>query len=489
MADAGGTRPEPVRIRSEADRRLRHPVHVVWELTLACNLRCAHCGSRAGRPRSDELTTDEIRSIVAELAALGTREISLIGGEAFLRRDWLDIIRAVAESGIKCGLQTGGRALSRAKIEAAVAAGLSSAGVSVDGNEAVHDRLRGVPGSFRQALTAIEEFARAGLTPSCNTQINRLSAPVLEETYEAIYAAGARMWQIQLTVPAGNAAEQVDLILQPWQIPETYDTLARLFERGRKSGFRLFSGNNIGYFGPYEHLWRTMTDEPAYWDGCGAAESGMAIEADGVVKGCPSLHKGEYGGGNIRDHGSLTEIWLAMQESVRPNVERPAWGFCGTCYYKSVCKSGCTWTAGSILGVPGNNPMCDHRARTLREAGLRERFEQVRAAPGEPFDQGLWRLALETLDGVELPESAYPVSKQPRNPDGEILLCRGCGHYSFAGDDGCMKCGAALVAERPRGDFAGPGEMEAVLARLAALDEAHARRLAEIRASRSVPAE
>jgi radical SAM protein with 4Fe4S-binding SPASM domain len=486
MADAGGARPEPVRIRSEADRRLRHPVHVVWELTLACNLRCAHCGSRAGRPRSDELTTDEIRSIVAELAALGTREISLIGGEAYLRRDWLDIIRAVAESGIKCGLQTGGRALTRAKIEAAVAAGLSSAGVSVDGNEEVHDRLRGVPGSFRQALTAIEEFARAGITPSSNTQVNRLSAPVLEETYEAIYAAGARMWQIQLTVPAGNAADQVDLILQPWQIPETYDTLARLFERGRKAGLRLFSGNNIGYFGPYEHLWRTMTDEPAYWDGCGAAESGMAIEADGVVKGCPSLHKGEYGGGNIRD-GSLTEIWLAMQESVRPNVERPAWGFCGTCYYKSVCKSGCTWTAGALLGVPGNNPMCDHRARTLREAGLRERFEQVSAAPDEPFAQGLWRLALETLDGVELPESAYPPSKQPKNPDGEITLCRGCGHYSFAGDDGCMKCGAPLMAELPRGDFAGPQEMEAVLARLAALDAEHERRLAGIRARQGRP--
>jgi radical SAM protein with 4Fe4S-binding SPASM domain len=307
----------------------------------------------------------------------------------------------------------------------------------------VHDRLRGVPGSFRQALTAIEEFARAGITPGSNTQVNRLSAPVLEETYEHIYAAGARMWQIQLTVPAGNAAEQVDLILQPWQIPETYDTLARLFERGRKAGFRLFSGNNIGYFGPYEHLWRTMTDEPAYWDGCGAAESGMAIEADGVVKGCPSLHKGEYGGGNIRD-GSLTDIWLAMQASVRPNVERPAWGFCGTCYYKSVCKSGCTWTAGALLGVPGNNPMCDHRARTLRDAGLRERFEQVSAAPDEPFAQGLWRLALETLDGAPLPESAYPVSPQPRDPNGDILLCRKCGHYSFAGDDGCMKCGAPL---------------------------------------------
>ena len=480
MATQAAERTEPVRVRSLLDRRMRHPVHVVWELTLACNLRCAHCGSRAGRPRSDELSLDEIKSVVAGLAELGTREISLIGGEAYLRRDWLDIIKAVSDAGIRCGLQTGGRALTRAKIEAAVAAGLDSAGVSVDGTEEVHDRLRGVPGSFRQALNAISELARAGIKPGCNTQINRLSAPVLEETFDQIYAAGARLWQIQLTVPAGNAAEQADLILQPWQIPDVYDTLAKLFEKGRKSGFRLFAGNNIGYFGPHEHLWRTMTDEPAYWDGCGAAESGMAIEADGVIKGCPSLHKGEYGGGNVRD-APLAEIWSAMQASVRPNVERPAWGFCGGCYYRSVCRAGCTWTAGAIMGVPGNNPMCDHRARTLRAAGVRERFEQVAAAPGEPFDLAQWRLVAETLDGAPLPEGAYPTSPQPRDPDGDILLCRHCGHYSFAGDDGCMACGAPLEAEPPPGDFAGVEEIESLLRGLAALDADHARRLAEIR--------
>ena len=478
MTDARS--PEPVRVRSALDIERRHPVHVVWELTLACNLRCAHCGSRAGRPRGDELTLDEIRAVIAELAMLGTREISLIGGEAYLRRDWLDIIRAVADAGIRCGLQTGGRALSREKIEAAVAAGLHSAGVSVDGTEAVHDRLRGVPGSYRQALTAISEFARAGITPGCNTQINALSAPVIEETFEAIYAAGARLWQIQLTVPAGNAAEQTDLILQPWQIPDVYDRLARLFETGRRRGFRLFAGNNIGYYGPHEHLWRTMTDEPAYWDGCGAADTGMAIEADGAIKGCPSLHKGEYGGGNVRD-APLGQLWAAMQHNARPNVERPAWGFCGGCYYRSVCKSGCTWMAGAILGRPGNNPMCDHRARTLRAHGLRERFEQVAPAPGEPFDLAKWRLALETLDGAAVPEAAYPPSPQPNDPHGAILLCRRCGHYSFEGDDGCVNCGAPLAAEPPA-DRGAATEVRALLANLAMLDAAHPVRLAAIRA-------
>jgi radical SAM protein with 4Fe4S-binding SPASM domain len=478
-------RREPVRIRSALDRELLHPVHVVWELTLACNLRCAHCGSRAGRPRSDELSLDEIRRVVAELAALGTREISLIGGEAFMRRDWLDIIRAVADAGIKCGLQTGGRALSRAKIEAAVAAGLDSAGVSVDGTEEIHDRLRGVPGSYRQALNAITEFGRAGIKPGCNTQVNRLSAPVLEETFDAIYAAGARLWQIQLTVPAGNAAEQTDLILQPWQIPDVYDTLARLFEKGRRGGFRLFSGNNIGYFGPHEHLWRTMTDEPAYWNGCGAAETGMAIEADGAIKGCPSLHKGEYGRGNVRE-APLAELWAAMNRKVRPKIEHEAWGFCGGCYYRSVCKSGCTWMSDAILGRAGNNPMCDHRARSLRAAGLRERFEQVAPAPGEPFDVAKWRLQLETLDGAPVSEGAWPPSPQPNDPNGAILLCHACNHYSFEGDAGCVNCGAPLVAEAPA-DAAAAGDVGAMLDRLAALDAAHARRLAAIRAAARAP--
>jgi radical SAM protein with 4Fe4S-binding SPASM domain len=470
---------EPVRVRSDDDRALRHPVHVVWEITLACNLRCAHCGSRAGRPRRDELSLDEIRSVVTQLAELGTREVSLIGGEAHLRRDWLDIIRAVADAGIKCGLQTGGRAMTRPKIEAAVAAGLTSAGVSVDGTEAVHDRLRGVPGSFRQALAALAEFRRAGILPGCNTQINRLSAPVLEETYEQIYEAGARLWQIQLTVPAGNAAEQEDLILQPWQIPDTYDTLARLFERGRREGFRLFSGNNIGYYGPYEHLWRTMTSEPAYWDGCGAAETGLAIEADGAIKGCPSLHKGDYGGGNVRE-APLADLWAAMRDSVRPKIERPAWGYCGRCYYRSVCKSGCTWTSGAILGAPGNNPLCDHRARTLRAAGLRERFEQIAPALGEPFDQGLWKLIVETADGTEVGEDAYPPAPVPVDPEAPMALCRDCGHYSFARDERCVACAAPLEEEAAPDPDAGVAVLSA-MDRIAALEAEHALRLARLR--------
>src|SRR5262249_26848741 len=141
-----GKRRLPRRLPTNEDASGRVPVHVVWELTLACNLRCAHCGSRAGRKRTDELSTEECLDIVRQLAELGTRQITLIGGEAYLRKDWLVIVKAIADAGIHCGIQSGARALTEERIRAAKEAGLGTLGVSIDGPREIHDRQRGVSG-------------------------------------------------------------------------------------------------------------------------------------------------------------------------------------------------------------------------------------------------------------------------------------------------------------------------------------------------------
>ena len=59
--------PMPARIRTDDDYRNFVPVHVVWEITLACDLKCLHCGSRAGRRRPDELSTAECLDVVEHL--------------------------------------------------------------------------------------------------------------------------------------------------------------------------------------------------------------------------------------------------------------------------------------------------------------------------------------------------------------------------------------------------------------------------------------
>src|SRR6516162_9416784 len=60
-----------------------HPAYVVWELTLACDQPCTHCGSRAGDARPTELSTEAALKVVDQLAAAGAREVVLIGGEAY----------------------------------------------------------------------------------------------------------------------------------------------------------------------------------------------------------------------------------------------------------------------------------------------------------------------------------------------------------------------------------------------------------------------
>jgi MoaA/NifB/PqqE/SkfB family radical SAM enzyme len=87
---------DPLTAEARQVDRQHRPIYAVWEITLACDLACRHCGSRAGRQRPDELSTAEALDLVAQMAALGVKEVTLIGGEAYLRDDWLEIVRAMS---------------------------------------------------------------------------------------------------------------------------------------------------------------------------------------------------------------------------------------------------------------------------------------------------------------------------------------------------------------------------------------------------------
>jgi Y-X(10)_GDL-associated radical SAM protein len=389
----------PKRYLSAEDARNFTPVHVVWEITLACDLKCMHCGSRAGRVRNRELSTEECLDLVRQFARLGTREITLIGGEAYLRKDWLRIISEITANGIQCTLQSGGLHLTDERLRQAADAGLRAAGVSIDGLRELHDRLRGVPGSFDRAFEVLHNGPRYGLTTSVNTQITSQVMPQLAEMQKLFIEAGARHWQVQLTVAMGRAADNPELLLQPYELLELMPLLADLYRKGVDQGLLMQPGNNIGYYGPYESLWRGSGDDRIYWDGCNAGQNTVGIEADGTIKGCPSLPTNAYAGGNIRDL-TARQIWEGSAEIgyTRNRTVADLWGFCRSCYYADVCRAGCTWTTHTLFGRPGNNPFCHHRALELAAHGLRERIVQVEAPPGVPFDHGKFELVLETVD-------------------------------------------------------------------------------------------
>lgn len=365
--------------------RAARPGYVVWELTLKCDLACVHCGSRAGKARPDELSTAEALALVEQLAKLGTREVTLIGGEAYLHEGWLEIVAALHGHGIEVGLLTGGRGMTLARAEAAKRAGATTISVSVDALEATHDFLRGRRGSYASALAAIEHAKAAGLRVSANTQIALPALREIEPMFEGLLERGIAAWQVSMTVPMGRAADRPEILLDPYRVIEVLPMLARLTRSAKALGVGIFPGNDIGYFGPFESELRPH----GHRSPCSAGVLGMGIEADGAIKGCPSLPSSDYVGGNVRD-AALVDIWERAEplRFARKRGVDSLWGYCASCYYAEACLGGCSWTAHVLFGKTGNNPYCHHRALELLREGMRERIVQVARAPGEPFDFG-----------------------------------------------------------------------------------------------------
>jgi radical SAM protein with 4Fe4S-binding SPASM domain len=197
---------------------------------------------------------------------------------------------------------------------------------------------------------------------------------------------------VQLTVAMGNAADNDELLIQPYDLLTLMPLLASLHQKGRHQNLQVIPGNNIGFFGPYEALWQRR------YGGCVAGDNVMGLEADGSIKGCPSLPTERYGGGNVREL-SVAELWHrdSPMRLDKGHGAADLWGFCQTCRYADVCRGGCTWTADALFGRRGNNPYCHHRALTLAEQGIRERLIKVAEAGPTPFATGRFKLVSEPI--------------------------------------------------------------------------------------------
>jgi radical SAM protein with 4Fe4S-binding SPASM domain len=269
-----------------------------------------------------------------------------------------------------------------------------------------------------------------------------------------------KLSKARIRIPTGPVPPYGDPIrgaIARGDVLELMPLLAELYQEGADRGFLLLPGNNIGYFGPYESLWRGSGDDRVYWTSCNAGQNTLGIEADGTIKGCPSLPTSPYAGGNIRDR-SLGNIWWNTDQLSlnRDRTSEELWGFCGGCYYAPVCKAGCTWTTHTLFGRAGNNPYCHHRALELSKQGLRERISQVARAPGVPFDHGQFELIVESADGTidKLPVtgtnlvqigSTRPKPKKAQNQN-ELIICRKCDRHVFAGTRICPFCDGDINA-------------------------------------------
>ena len=345
------------------------PKTCTWELTLRCNLNCAHCGSRAGRARPGEMPLETMLRVTRELGGMGCRRITLAGGEPTLSPHWERVASEGARMGVRVNMVTNGVNWCRETVRRAKDAGLVSLGVSLDGLEATHDRNRGYRGLFGRVLQLLEDCAVEGMPVGVVTTIWRGNVYELDRMAELL-SGRVYVWQLQLGAAMGNLADRRHQQVAPedllWLVPK----IARLIERG---GANIQVADNVGYYGPYEKTIRSKRRTPVpCWVGCYAGCRHVGIEADGGVKGCLSIQSTTRTEGNLQAE-ALSDIWH-RKGSFSYNRDfslTDLSGFCRTCEHAEVCRGGCLSMRTCEGG--GENPFCYHRVATLAERNARRR--------------------------------------------------------------------------------------------------------------------
>jgi len=353
----------------------RVPRTCVWEITTRCNLRCVHCECSAGVARPDELSTDEALALCAQLAELGTKKVSLSGGEPLVRKDWSLIAARLKAHDIDTNLITNGLLLTPAVARQCVELGIDWVSVSIDGLMATHDSIRRYPtgspkGSpFRRAFEALALARSKGLRTSVVTHINGRNLGELGELHALLALLPIDGWQLQLGSPQGRMLQtEPGYLVRPEQLPAIASFVAAHQERP----FRIVVTDDIGYYTEHEGLLRDFDPHCfPFWLGCYAGILAIAIESDGGVKGCPSLPSA-FTEGNVRAR-PLRQIWedpeaFAYNRNWNAHKLR---GFCRRCDYRRLCRAGCTSFALASTGSIYENRHCLHRVQTLEADAAR----------------------------------------------------------------------------------------------------------------------
>ncbi len=308
----------------------------VWEITLACCFSCKYCGSRGGRAREGELSTEECLNVAEQLAELGCRRVSLIGGEVFMRRDWKEIAGRMNELGIRVNIITNGFLFPEKLIADLLDVNIESVSVSLDGPKRVHDKYR-QEGSYDRAVSALYALREGGIPVSVISTLNAENAPLLPELYETLKDSGIFAWQLQACSPMGNAAlSGIDYAFDPREI------IRFVAENAPAAPFALGIADNIGYFTPEEGMLRGNLSGEAVYRGCSAGLEAVGIDSVGNVRGCESMYDGRFNEGNLREK-TLREIWedpdaFAYNRKFTPGLLS---GPCAVCDMGPFCAGGC----------------------------------------------------------------------------------------------------------------------------------------------------
>src|SRR5437879_5927032 len=234
-------RPNSVKETGKATFKSRdfdaRPLLVIWEMTQACDLKCMHCRASA-QPHRDalELSTAEAFNLVDQVANMRVPMFVLTGGDPLKRPDLQAIVQYARHRSVKTSLTPSATPLlTRESVFRLKESGLMRLALSLDGSTAqLHDGFRGVDGSWKRTLDAIEWSHEAKLPVQVGTTVTRHNIHDLDTLVELLSSVKVVLWSVFFLVPTGRG-QTSDLLS-----PEEHEAVfAKLYSASKRVRFHI----------------------------------------------------------------------------------------------------------------------------------------------------------------------------------------------------------------------------------------------------------
>ena len=326
----------------------------VWEFTLACNLNCIHCGSSAGKKRDDELTTEEAVKLCEDLKKTGCLGVALMGGEPFLRKDFLQVASKIRQLGMELSVITNGTIVDEEIIKKLAPLSPRAVAVSIDAAAPeIHDHIRGRAGAYADSWKFIGLALKYNLPVSVITTVHKMNIGELSKMRAQLKGRGIA-WQMQTAGSEGRRFSK-DLLLDE----EDFYSVGLFVESTRRN----YPADEMPVIGAHDLGFNSVmlknTSLQEKWEGCQAGISVLGIRSNGDIFGCLSINDDKYIEGNARKTG-VCELWnnpasFAYSRYFKAEQAGPN---CVSCKHLDSCKGGCNEMSLMKTGSFHNDPCC-----------------------------------------------------------------------------------------------------------------------------------
>lgn len=323
------------------DLRRDHPLKVLfWECTLRCNMHCLHCGSDCKQaPASPDMPAADFLKVIAQVAPYfpeGTPkpEIVFTGGEALMRSDLEAVGLLLNQAGFAWGLVTNGLLLTAERYQSLKNSGMGALTLSLDGFEAAHNWLRGVPQAYAGACRALDVLladASGEVNWDVVTCVHARNLDTLPAFKTWLLEKGVRQWRLFTVFPSGRAAGNPELSLSSAQWRTLMDFIAQTRqEQARHQHNLAVSYGCEGFLGAYEGRVR---------DSLFCCQAGLTIGSvliDGSISACPSIRADFHQGSIYKDN--FMDVWQNRFEAYRDRGWTRAVEPCASCKQWRFCQ-------------------------------------------------------------------------------------------------------------------------------------------------------